>query len=708
MFRPPNSRNQAQNALNEVTKKDYKDLLLKPDYQNKAIYCGKDGHIFLETFCKYYKEISDFLIAIGEPLHRTKDIHEFCLNTYSLYAAASMNIKTKDIISILNNLSKNELPPELIKLIEDNTETYGKVKLLLKNKRYFIECNNRDILMRILYFPRTSESYNSILQKNSELNKQLQNQPIKIHNDNIISVNVSNTIKKIMEEEKEQDENDNIPSNGSNYFEIDPAFLEVVKKECIDRGYPLIEEYEFKNDKNLPPLEISPKLKSPTRGYQEKALGIMFSNERARSGIIVLPCGAGKTLVGILATCTVKKNTIILCNSGVSVQQWYEEVINWTTIKRESIARLTSKSKDGLWDVDKKGGILIASYTMMAFGGKRNPEVEKIMQKIKNTEWGLMILDEVQVLPAQMFRKIINLLKAHCKLGLTATLVREDEKIKDLNFLIGPKHYEANWLDLQRDGYLARVKCIEIWCEMSVDFYAEYLKSDSARRKKLYVTNPIKFFICKALIEKHKKDKIIIFSDDLFALKLYEEELKCPSISGKVPERERNALLNQFRDPSPNGINCLLMSKVGDTSLDLPNAKVIIQISSHFGSRRQEAQRLGRILRPKKDVISEYNAFFYTIITKNTEEMYFSNKRHRFLVDQGYYFKVVTDLYKELGIKVDMSDRNFGERVLKEMKNMNEEKYQEEDIADNDFLDNEIYKGKNKEIIEDESTIIDI
>ena len=189
---------------------------------------------------------------------------------------------------------------------------------------------------------------------------------------------------------------------------------------------------------------------------------------------------------------------------------------------------------------------------------------------------------------------------------------------------------------------------------------------------------------------------------------LYEEELKCPSISGKVPERERNALLNQFRDPSPNGINCLLMSKVGDTSLDLPNAKVIIQISSHFGSRRQEAQRLGRILRPKKDVISEYNAFFYTIITKNTEEMYFSNKRHRFLVDQGYYFKVVTDLYKELGIKVDMSDRNFGERVLKEMKNMNEEKYQEEDIADNDFLDNEIYKGKNKEIIEDESTIIDI
>lgn len=706
MFRPPNSRNPNNNAVIEVTKKEYKDLILKPDHLSKAIFCGKDGHIFLETFSKYYKEISDFLIAIGEPINRTKNLHEFSLTTYSLYAAASMNIKTEDIKTILSNLSKNELPPELIKHIEENTETYGKVRLLLKNKRYFIECNNRDILMEVLNIPYVYASYRSILEKRQKLNEKLQNNPIQIKNDNIVSVSltnntVSNTIKKIMEEEKEVEENDNIPSNGSNYFEIDPENIEEVKRVCIEKRYPLLEEYEFKNDKTLPPLDINPKLKSPTRGYQEKALGIMFSNERARSGIIVLPCGAGKTLVGILATCTIKKNTVILCNSAVSVQQWYEEILNWTMVKPEFVARLTSKTKDSLWDLDKFGGILIVSYTMMAFSGKRNPEIEIIIKKIKNTEWGLMILDEVQVLPAQMFRKILSLLKSHCKLGLTATLVREDEKIKDLNFLIGPKHYEANWLDLQRDGYLARVKCIEIWCEMAVEFYAEYLKSDSARRKKLYVTNPNKFFICRTLINKHKNDKIIIFSDDLFALQLYENELGCPSISGKVSEKDRNILLKRFRDQSPNGINCLLMSKVGDTSLDLPNAKVIIQISSHFGSRRQEAQRLGRILRPKKDLISEYNAFFYTIITKNTEEMYFSNKRHRFLVDQGYYFKVVTDLKKELNINEVPVNQSYSEKVLRELKNFSFREYQEEEIEDKDFIDNDIY-AKEETNAEDE------
>lgn len=713
MFRPPNSRNPNNNTVVEVTKKEYKDLILKPDHLSKAIFCGKDGHIFLETFSKYYKEISDFLIAIGEPINRTKNLHEFSLTTYSLYAAASMNIKTEDIKTILSNLSKNELPPELIKHIEENTETYGKVRLLLKNKRYFIECNNRDILMEVLNIPYVYASYRSILEKRQKLNEKLQNNPIQIKNDNIVSVSltndtVSNTIKKIMEEEKEIEENDNIPSNGSNYFEIDPENIEEVKRVCIEKRYPLLEEYEFKNDKTLPPLDINPKLKSPTRGYQEKALGIMFSNERARSGIIVLPCGAGKTLVGILATCTIKKNTVILCNSAVSVQQWYEEIFNWTMVKPEFVARLTSKTKDPLWDLDKFGGILIVSYTMMAFSGKRNPEIDIIIKKIKNTEWGLMILDEVQVLPAQMFRKILSLLKSHCKLGLTATLVREDEKIKDLNFLIGPKHYEANWLDLQRDGYLARVKCIEIWCEMAVEFYAEYLKSDSARRKKLYVTNPNKFFICRALINKHKNDKIIIFSDDLFALQLYENELHCPSISGKVSEKDRNILLKRFRDPSPNGINCLLMSKVGDTSLDLPNAKVIIQISSHFGSRRQEAQRLGRILRPKKDLISEYNAFFYTIITKNTEEMYFSNKRHRFLVDQGYYFKVVTDLKKELDINEVPVNQSYSEKVLRELKNFSFREYQEEEIEDKDFIDNDIYAKEETNAEDDFSTRIAI
>ena len=485
-------QNKRRNVTEERTKQIYTDLLIKPDAKYKAIYCGKDGHIFLETFTKYYKEISDFLIAIGEPLHRTKNIHEFVLTPYSLYAAASMNIKTSDILSILSNISKNELPRELIGNIKKNTETYGKAKLILLNNRYFIECSSEDIKKKILGISDIYKSYISIYEKKKELNTKLNTKPIENENSqkfipthNIQNSELSKGLQKMIEETKNEEEIDDRPSSGINYFEIDPKDIEEVKKKCIDYQYPLLEEYDFKND-ILPPLDITPKFKSPTRGYQEKALGIMFSNERARSGIIVLPCGAGKTLVGILATCTIKKNTVILCNSSVSVEQWYREVKNWAIVKPESnVVRMTSKKRDKIWDMKKSGGILIGTYTMMGFTGKRSAETEQDIKNIKETEWGLMILDEVQVVPAQMFRNILTIIKSHCKLGLTATLVREDERIKDLHFLIGPKHYEANWNDLQRDGYLARVKCIEIWCEMSVDFYEEYLKAerDNRRRK---------------------------------------------------------------------------------------------------------------------------------------------------------------------------------------------------------------------------------
>lgn len=697
----------------EVYKKDYSDFKMHSNTTNRSLLVCRDGHIFLETFAPLYKETSDFLVAIAEPVNRTKNIHEYALTQYSLYAAASMNIKTDEIIQILRNLSKNDLPDELIKYIKENTETYGKVKLILKNKRYFIECNEKDMLQRLMQIGRIYQSYQSIYNKRKNMGR---NNPPQTNpgNEFIININLNNEnkstaptntmssrqnelrsmIKNIMEEEKKEELVDEMPSISENYFEIDPENLEEVKKICIDNKFPLLEEYDFKNDKALPNMEILPRLKNPARAYQEKALSIMFSNERARSGVIVLPCGAGKTLIGIMATATVKKNTIILCNSGVSVEQWYRECNEWSIIKpKDNIARFTSKNKDKFWNMDKSGGILVTTYTMMSFQGKRSEEVGNLMEIIKNTEWGLMILDEVQVVPADMFRKILSIIKSHCKLGLTATLVREDKKIEDLNFLIGPKHYEANWLDLQRDGYLARVKCTEIWCEMSVDFYEEYLKSDNRKRMLLYVSNPNKFFICKSLIEHHKNDKIIIFSDNLFCLEKYAKELKIPFISGKVSEGERYTILNLFRNT--DYLNCILMSKVGDTSLDLPNANVIIQISSHFGSRRQEAQRLGRILRPKKDIVSEFNAYFYSIVTKNTEEMYFSNKRHQFLVDQGYTFKVVTSL-NDIDVKhiAALSHPEFTKEymdayqtnTLTEIKKLTDY-YEDESISDEDFVD---------------------
>ena len=209
--------------------------------------------------------------------------------------------------------------------------------------------------------------------------------------------------------------------------------------------------------------------------------------------------------------------------------------------------------------------------------------------------------------------------------------------------MIGPKLYEANWLELQKRGFLARVQCAEVWCPMSPEFYREYLGCKSAKKMLLFVMNPNKFRACQFLIRYHERrnDKIIVFSDNVYALKHYALAMNKPFIYGPTSQDERLNILKNFRE-NPL-VNTIFVSKVADTSFDLPDANVLIQISSHGGSRRQEAQRLGRILRAKKGAIAEeYNAFFYTLVSQDTLEMSFSRKRQRFLVNQGYSYKVIT------------------------------------------------------------------
>lgn len=272
-----------------------------------------------------------------------------------------------------------------------------------------------------------------------------------------------------------------------------------------------------------------------------------------------------------------------------------------------------------------------------------------------------MVLDEVHTIPAKMFRRVLTQVQAHTKLGLTATLVREDDKIADLNFLIGPKLYEANWLELSKNGFIAKVQCAEVWCNMSPEFYREYLSMSSMKKMLLCVMNPNKFRATQYLIKYHEKrhDKIIVFSDNVYALKHYAKELNKPYIYGPTSMSERLTILQNFKyNPK---VNTIFVSKVADTSFDLPEANVLIQISSHGGSRRQEAQRLGRILRAKKGaVVDEFNAFFYTLVSQDTQEMTFSRKRQRFLVNQGYAYKVITTL---AGMDED-KDLQYGTKEL--------------------------------------------
>uniref|UniRef100_A0A7M4FPU4 General transcription and DNA repair factor IIH helicase/translocase subunit XPB n=1 Tax=Crocodylus porosus TaxID=8502 RepID=A0A7M4FPU4_CROPO len=424
-------------------------------------------------------------------------------------------------------------------------------------------------------------------------------------------------------------------------FEVKQEMIEELQKRCIHLEYPLLAEYDFRNDSVNPDINIDLKPTAVLRPYQEKSLRKMFGNGRARSGVIVLPCGAGKSLVGVTAACTVHKRCLVLGNSAVSVEQWKAQFKMWSTIDDSQICRFTSDAKD------KPIGcsIAISTYSMLGHTTKRSWEAERVMEWLKSQEWGLMILDEVHTIPAKMFRRVLTIVQAHCKLGLTATLVREDDKIVDLNFLIGPKLYEANWMELQNNGYIAKVQCAEVWCPMSPEFYREYVAIKTKKRILLYTMNPNKFRACQFLIKFHERrnDKIIVFADNVFALKEYAIRLGKPYIYGPTAQGERMQILQNFKH-NPK-INTIFISKVGDTSFDLPEANVLIQISSHGGSRRQEAQRLGRVLRAKKGTVAEeYNAFFYSLVSQDTQEMAYSTKRQRFLVDQGYSFKVITKL----------------------------------------------------------------
>ncbi|CAK9436417.1 uncharacterized protein LODBEIA_P09750 [Lodderomyces beijingensis] len=636
-------------------KADFSYLKLKPDHFSRPIWISPiDSRIILESFSPLAEQAQDFLITIAEPISRPSHIHEYKISVYSLYAAVSVGLETDDIISVLNRLSKVPVPDSIVQFIKAATVSYGKVKLVLKHNRYFVESTQADILQLLLKDEvigplRLQETENTVT-SNGLVQSAAPQPPQTQAPSNRIEIPGT---KKNTEAEKEanqaedifasvvgnRDEDDDLDTVHS--FEISHDSVEIVKRRCQEIDYPVLEEYDFRNDARNPDLEIDLKPSTQIRPYQEKSLSKMFGNGRARSGIIVLPCGAGKTLVGITAACTIRKSVIVLCTSSVSVMQWRQQFLQWCNIQPDNVAVFTSENKEMF---TTESGLVVSTYSMVANTRNRSHDSQKVMDFLRSREWGFIILDEVHVVPANMFRRVVTTIAAHAKLGLTATLVREDEKINDLNFLIGPKLYEANWMDLAQKGHIANVQCAEVWCPMTAEFYQEYLRESARKRMLLYIMNPTKFQACQFLIHYHEKrgDKIIVFSDNVYALQEYALKLGKPFIYGSTPQQERMKILQNFQHNDE--INTIFLSKVGDTSIDLPEATCLIQISSHYGSRRQEAQRLGRILRAKRRNDEGFNAFFYSLVSKDTQEMYYSTKRQAFLVDQGYAFKVITHL----------------------------------------------------------------
>jgi len=342
------------------------------------------------------------------------------------------------------------------------------------------------------------------------------------------------------------------------------------------------------------------------------------------SGVVVLPCGAGKTIVGAATMAKANTNTLILVTNTVSARQWRAELLKRTTLTEEEIGEYSGSIKE-------VAPVTIATYQILTT--KRKSEYVHLAL-LNDHDWGLIIYDEVHLLPAPIFKMTADL-QARRRLGLTATLVREDGKEGDVFSLIGPKRFDAPWKEIEAQGYIAPAACFEVRIDLPVDDHFEYAIANQEDRYRLAASSPAKIPVIQKLLAKHTGEPTLIIGQYIDQLIAVATDLKTALITGETPISERERLFAEFRE---GRLGVLVVSKVANFSIDLPEASVAIQISGSYGSRQEEAQRLGRILRPKAD---GRTASFYTLIARDTVDQDFAQNRQRFLAEQGYAYEIL-------------------------------------------------------------------
>ncbi len=357
------------------------------------------------------------------------------------------------------------------------------------------------------------------------------------------------------------------------------------------------------------------------RPYQELAAEGFW---HGGSGVVVLPCGAGKTIVGAAAMAHVKATTLILVTNTIAARQWREELLKRTTLNEDEIGEYSGAKKE-------IRPVTIATYQVMT---QKKNGVYAHLDLFDSYDWGLIIYDEVHLLPAPIFRFTADI-QSRRRLGLTATLVREDGMEGEVFSLIGPKRFDVPWKEIEAQGYIAPAECIEVRVNLTETERLAYATAEPENRYRNCATTRTKREVVEALVEKHADDQVLVIGQYIDQLDELSEVLGAPLIKGETPIKEREILFNKFRTGE---IKCLVVSKVANFSIDLPDATIAIQVSGAFGSRQEEAQRLGRILRPKSD---GRTAKFYSVISRDTIDQDFAQNRQRFLAEQGYSYKII-------------------------------------------------------------------
>ena len=541
-----------------------------------------DRSVLLETDGPAFEDARDALSGFAELVKSPEHIHTYRITPLSLWNAAAAGMTAKGIIDSLLRFSRYEVPQNVIADVEDNVARYGRLKLFKDEKgRLVLHSDDALLIMELL--------------------NQRGLQPLITG------------------------------SPDANHIFVKPGDRGNVKCALIKIGYPVEDLAGYVQGAPLP-LELRTKALSglpfSLRKYQVESVDAfhMRGSNHGGSGVVVLPCGAGKTMVGIGVMQALQTQTLILTTNTVALRQWKAELLNKTRLKGSDIGEYSG-------DLKEIRPVTIATYQILTYRKtKDSPFVH--FSLFDEGNWGLIIYDEVHLLPAPVFRATASL-QARRRLGLTATLVREDAREDDVFSLIGPKKYDVPWKVLEKQGWIAQAVCTEIRARLPEEERFRYAISTKRDKFRIASTNPVKDSICESLIEHHRGDNVLVIGQYLDQLKLLEKRFKAPLITGRTSTRERERLYNAFRNGDEK---LLIVSKVANFAIDLPDANVAIQVSGTFGSRQEEAQRLGRILRPKAN---GGVARFYSLVSRETCDQDYSVKRQLFLTEQGYRYEII-------------------------------------------------------------------
>lgn len=546
--------------------------------EQKPLFLQNDFTVWLETehpsFEKIRQDLSEFADLLKSPSH----IHTYRISALSLWNAMALGKRMEDIIVFLNQHSKWGIPKLVEAQIQLWMKRYGSLKLLVENGKLILTSSDPKLLQELFVFPSW---------------------------DSFIKQWVS-----------------------ANQVEIHPAFRGIIKQEFLKSGYPIEDLVGYHAGESLPiqmkhclpngePLQL--------REYQKMAVDAFYRNEfeDRGSGIIVLPCGAGKTVIGLALMERLGSATLILTSNTTSVKQWKTELLEKTSIKSEQIGEYCGALR-------QVRPITIATYQILTHR-KSKEALFHHMELFQQRDWGFIIYDEVHLLPAPVFRATADI-QATRRLGLTATLVREDGREADVFSLIGPKRHEVPWKRLETEGWIAKANCIEVLVALTGNERLLYNNAKLSNQFRIACENSSKQSVIQTIMNHHKAESILVIGQYVVQLEALSSHFNIPMISGKTPHEEREHLYSLFK---AGEIKQLIVSKVANFAVDLPNAAVAIQISGSFGSRQEEAQRLGRIMRP---MAGNNEAYFYSLVTADSREQVFAQKRQLFLIEQGYHY----------------------------------------------------------------------